>query len=116
MALGIFVFVLVSLLGLLPVALTSYRTSLDLSTAVAVCDSLAAQISQNGFATVKEDKFYFDEIGRSVSAETSATYVAKVTPTSLTSPSLKQITISVSRKADQLSANTFSYLIFDHGS
>lgn len=116
MAIGIFVFVLISLLGVLPTVLSSSRSSLDLSTAVSLADKLAAEFAQSNFTNLTASTTcFYDDLGNRLSNSSSAIYFATVDPTNSVSRNLKNIKISVTRGTNQANSRAFSYLVFNQG-
>ena len=116
LAIGIFVFVLISLLGVLPSILSSSRSSQDLSLAVGLADKLAGEFARADFASLSAaTTCYYDDLGNRVSDSSSAIYFVTVEPTDSVSRSLKNIRINVTRGTNQTTSRAFSYLIFDQG-
>jgi Tfp pilus assembly protein PilV len=115
-AVGIFVFALTALLGLLPSALTSARHSLDLSTATQLADGLAAEYERTEFSALpgKETWHYFDDLGNELPGADQAVYRAKVAVTPSDSANLKMVKITVFRGTEGGSSRSFCYSIFNH--
>lgn len=116
LAIGIFVFALVSLLGVMPTVLSSLRSSQDLYVAVGLADKLAGEFARSDFAALPAAMTcYYDDLGNKVSDSSSAVYFVTVVPTDSVSRSLKNIRINVARGTNEMNSRAFSYLIFNQG-
>ncbi|MFA7233476.1 MAG: hypothetical protein WC076_05120 [Terrimicrobiaceae bacterium] len=118
LALGIFTFAVVSLLGLVPLAVSSARSSLDMATAVQLADGLASKFSQDEFSSlpVQPINCFFDELGKAVTDEADATYSASIHFTNNSASSnLKSVKITVTQGKSPIGSKTFCYLLFNQG-
>lgn len=116
MALGIFVFALVAILGLLPTALLASRESLDIATATQLADTLAGEIQRGEFpGPGGEDpgRYFFDDTGSPVTEE-EAVYLAEVHLLASQSDNLLRAKILVTRGGGSSNERAFSYLIFNN--
>jgi uncharacterized protein (TIGR02598 family) len=96
LAMGVFAFALVSLLGLMPIAFQASRDSLDMTIVNQAADQLAAEIQQNKLPPAENGPFYFDNEGRKTTS-TSAIFQAEIQRNPTDSSSLTQVQITVSR-------------------
>jgi len=118
-ALGIFVFSLVALLGLLPVALQSARDSLDISTALELAEKLSAKFNGVAFTSLSTIPspviYYYNDIGEEVSASSdAAVYQASVELGASESPQLIRVAISVRLAQGSPAPHEFCYLILNN--
>lgn len=118
-ALGIFAFALIALLGLLPTALQSARDSLDISTAVQLADQLSAKLNQADFSSLAPDGseklFYFDDTGNELPSREGAVYQASEVLEESESENLVRAEITMRRITSASMSKTFCYLIFNNG-
>jgi uncharacterized protein (TIGR02598 family) len=117
LALGIFTFALVSMLGLVPVAMSSARSSMDNAIAVQLADGLASKFAQTGFSflPVQPSNHFFDDLGKEVTERSDTTYCASVNFTNGISSNLKGVAITVTRGRTASERKTFCYLLFNQG-
>lgn len=108
LAMGIFVFALVSMLGLLSAALQSSRASLDISAATQVADAVAVRLSQGNWS----EPVYFDDLGNETNSP-GAIYQARVVQSVSVSDYLKSAEVIVTRGSESADPRHFTYLIFD---
>lgn len=125
LALGIFVFAQLSLLGLGPLAMSSARSSLDMATAVQLADGLASQFAQTRFSSLPPSDtskiYYYDELGKDLTATVANdpnapySYSATVSVSDDVSSNLKNIKITVTQGKYASGSKTFCYLLFNQG-
>lgn len=115
-AMGIFTFAALPILGLMSVALTSTRNSSDMSTATQLAGGVAARLEQQNFSSLANGTtdYFFDDFGKPLASESNAVYRAVATIGNSDSSNLKRVEISVNRLADPNSVRNFCYLIFYH--
>lgn len=116
-ALGIFVFALVAILGLFPMAVQTSRASLDLFTVTQIANGLASDLGRKPFSDFQSDQSeerFFDGQAREVPASGEAVYQVRVSMEASESNNLLRTIITVSRGGDVTSARTFSYLLFNN--
>jgi len=86
LALGVISFALISLLGLLPGGLQTFRKAMDCTLQTEMTQVLLGKAKQTSFAGLSQlaaQAYYFDDYGNLVTAtDTSGTYVANITVTS----------------------------------
>jgi|GEM_PF-2815339 len=116
MALGLFVFALTGLLGIMSVALNSIRESSDISTTTQVADGLAASLSRaEALPEEPLSTFYFDDVGKMVLNPGEAVYRAVVRINDSENIHLKRTKISVFRGSSQAFSKDYCYIIFKPG-
>lgn len=116
-ALGIFVFALVAILGMLPMALQTSRESLDISTATRIADGLAADLGRREFSSLAPGaakEHFFDDQGNELSALADPVYYARVELHESESPNLLRTQITIGRGAASASHRTFPYLLVNN--
>jgi uncharacterized protein (TIGR02598 family) len=111
LAMGIFAFCMIALLGILPAALGASRKSLDFTTSSHVAEMVSSRIQQNGAQVDSSQNFHFDDEGNETAAD-SAIYHATVECRSAGSASLLLLKIAVFRNVSSEKLH-FSYLIFN---
>jgi len=114
LALGLFAFALVALLGLLPVAFQACRDSLDISTAAQVADAVAARLQANFSSLEQGDFVEFDDRGDEATSSAAAVYRAKLLSRDSLSDSLDRVEVVVSRSNTSAQGRHFCYLIFNN--
>jgi uncharacterized protein (TIGR02598 family) len=77
LALGIVSFAMVSILGLIPVGMTTFREAMLRSVEAGIVQRLAADVQQTGYENLSATNLTFDERGIAV-AETEAIFTASV--------------------------------------
>jgi uncharacterized protein (TIGR02598 family) len=110
-SLGLFAFVLVTLLGLMPVALKAGRDSLDMAAAVQMADGLAAKLQQDGTPPPASTMRYYDDEGTELTDPAQAIYQVRVDSADADVDYLKKVTITVNRNT-HIPVGSFCYLIF----
>ena len=114
MALGLFSFVMVALLGLMQVAFGGARSSLDAATASQLADGLAARYGQTNFASLPaQSNYYFDDVGKEVESPSDAIYSASVEQTNAGTSNLMRVKITVTRGPNPAGGKKFSFLLFN---
>jgi len=113
-AMGIFAFALISLVGLMPTALSSARESLDLATAAQLAAGEAAKLHQIGYANLPSSPTvdFFDDIGAPLDTADGAIYRVDTVVGPSESNSLKRVAITVSRPTNAAFRQRFCYLVF----
>lgn len=113
-ALGIFVFALVSLVGLMPVALSTARESLDMTVAAQLAAGEAARLEQLPYSALPDIPIvsWFDAVGAPLNSRDGAIYRLDTILSSSESDSLKRVIIAVSRSPNPEIRKSFCYLIF----
>lgn len=80
-ATGLITFSVVSVLGVLPIGLTSLRNSMDQTIEGQIIRSVGAQTVASSFDSLASPtNYYFDEEGQTLPDATGAYFLAKVTP------------------------------------
>jgi len=80
LALGVVSFALVGILGLLPVALSTFRRAIDSTVSAQIADRIANEAAQTGFDQLADRAYYFDDQGGSVQAAAAGrVYTANLT-------------------------------------
>jgi len=124
LALGVISFALISLLGLLPGGLQTFRKAMDLTLQTEMTQALIGKVKQTSFTGLSQlaaQTYYFDDYGSLVTAaDASATYVATVTVTnSVTLPASSSyantgvalVTITFARKQASASARPLGTVV-----
>ncbi len=117
MALGIFTFALVAILGLLPAAVLSARESLNLAASLQLADQLHARLNAAPSASLKTGEppqtYFFNDLGAELdnTEADKAIYKASVSLEAADSDHLVRVAITI-RPATGGATRSFSYLIF----
>lgn len=114
LAMGIFTFALVALLGLLPTAVRSARDSLNAGTALQLADKLSAQLHGGGFSLLKDGTHYFDDRGEELAGPEEAVYQAEVTLGESESANLIRAEIAIFPAGGHSPLREFCYLILNN--
>ncbi|MDR0534466.1 MAG: Verru_Chthon cassette protein B [Verrucomicrobiales bacterium] len=91
LALGILVFCLVALLGLLPMGIQSFRSAMSMTVESQIAQSLSSDLQLTDFSNLRAGTYYFDDQGMLLSdapnaADARVIYTATVTLQDLDSP------------------------------
>jgi len=124
LALGVISFALISLLGLLPSGLHTFRKAMDCTLQTEMTQVLVGKVKQTsytGLSQLSAQSYYFDDYGNLVtSTDTTATYVATVSvnssvtlPSSSSNPNtgLALVTITFTRKQASASAQPLGTVV-----
>ena len=108
-AIGIFSFAFIALLGLVPVALQASRDSLDLSNATHLANFLKNEVTRTNFGSSPVSPRWFDA---SLDEATSADgiYEAEVLLSDSISPNLRRLQIKIEKGTSE---RAFCFLIFN---
>lgn len=79
LAIGIVSFAMVSILGLIPVGLHTFRNAMDLSVEAGIAQKLVADVQRTDFQNLQSTNFTFDDQGIEV-APAGAIFTAQVAP------------------------------------
>lgn len=114
LAIGIFAFALVSLLGLVPVALQTARKNLDRAGTQELARQIEAKIVRDKVLPV--GPIYFDALGKSLPAPTNAYYTAECAMVDADFGDtefsyLKRITVTITLSNDPARSHQFAYLL-----
>jgi uncharacterized protein (TIGR02598 family) len=63
LAIGVVSFAMVSILGLIPVGLTTFRNAMDLSVEAGIAQRLAGEVQRTDFANLSTTNYTFDDQG-----------------------------------------------------
>ena len=100
LALGIVSFVLVSMLGLLPVGLAAFRESINDTIRAQIVETVVSRLREHPFATLSNQTYYFDSEGsatdQSKAALSAEVIVAETNGDALESTHLKRLEIRIS--------------------
>ena len=113
MAIGIFVFVVTALLGLMPTALEAARNSLDTSTATQLADAIHIRLARMEFSQLPstDTTMSFDQSGNEVTGGSEpGQYQANIALADSVSPMLRRLRVTVTRGANK---KTFCYLLYN---
>lgn len=117
MAMGIFIFGLVAILGLFPTALQTSRASLDLFTAAQLSRAVVADLERGEFSALSpslQDEHFFNDRGKEIPESPDAACRVKVNLESMESVNLLRAKVTVIQKGHASSPRTFSYLLFNN--
>jgi uncharacterized protein (TIGR02598 family) len=81
LAIGVVSFAMVSMIGLIPVGLDTFRTAMTVSVESGIANGLAVEAQRSDFATLPKETvfYYFDEEGIRIDDKASAIFVAEMT-------------------------------------
>jgi len=111
-AMGLFVFALLGILGLMPTALTGVRESLDIAVATELANEVATGLNGRALSSPSTFSNYFDDTGNELPSSMNAVYSVVVAVDDSESQSLKRAKITVSRGAEGVASKSFCYLVF----
>jgi uncharacterized protein (TIGR02598 family) len=91
LSLGVLVFCLVALLGLMPMGIQSFRSAMSMTVEAQIAQSLSSDLQLTDFSNLEEATYYFDDQGLWLNGATAAEesrirYTATVTLRTLESP------------------------------
>ncbi len=127
LALGIIAFAAVSLLGIMPIGLTTFRDSMDSTVATQIAQGVVSSARQGKFsdlANLPTPTFYDDQgaqragVGASnhiYKAEIAVTSSMTLPGNTLSNPNTARISVSVTRVSDPERSKTFQAWIVDNG-
>jgi len=124
-ALAVFAFALIPLVGMMPVAMNSARDSLEISTTTQIAERLASELGQQRFSSLKDEgPIYFDDSGQRLPSHSAqAIYEVRVVLGTLVlnsgdpplTSNLKRASIEIRSVRHFDEPRKFSYLIFNQG-
>jgi uncharacterized protein (TIGR02598 family) len=126
LALGILVFCLVALLGLIPMGLQSFRSAMTLTVESQIAQSLSGDIQLTDFGNLQTmlnpaAKYYFDDQGMVVDAASAAViYTATVSleeldlPADLPSDVIRNVRIEIVNKTTPDKVNDYSVIVVNN--
>ncbi len=118
MAFGIFTFVLVGLLGLMPTAMRAARESLDVAAALQLADKLAARLNAGDISSLEIGApprfYYFDDLGGEMAGPEDAVYKVGVSLGESESANLVRAAIRVQSAQGGDASRAFCYLLLNN--
>ncbi len=119
MALGIVTFALVSMLGMLPLALDTFRQSSESTTSSRIAQQIIAQAQETDFAKLTDvaGRYRYDDEGAEVTRTNDVIYAATVTVadatppgTSAPDPRLRKVRIDITKHDRPLGKSFVTYV------
>lgn len=122
-ALGVTSFGLIALLGMVPIGIISSRSSLERSTGAIIAQNVISDLNQRTWSTLTNEHLYFNDEGRTVSADDPDiiyTAVTRIDPASVgddhpLTGNLIKIFVEIRSIRDSSFPQTFSTLIANRG-
>lgn len=126
LAMGILVFCLVALLGLIPMGLQSFRSAMTMTVEAQIAQSVSSDIQLTDFSNLQTmlnpaAKYYFDDQGMAVDASSSnLIYTATVTLENLDSPAnlpddvIRNVRIEITNKTAPNKKNDYSVIVVNN--
>lgn len=120
MAIGIVSFAMVSILGLIPVGLGTFRKAMNLTVETTILQAVSGELLRTDYANVKATNFYFDQEGVRVagSSSTDRLYTAEIgNPANLDSGGLissdaaKTVPIKISNRSHPDTTNSYFVVV-----
>lgn len=117
LALGIFAFAAIGIVGLIPTALSGARYSLDQATATQLANRLQEEMTGRNWSQLAPGSQvrYFDDNGTSTANTTRAVYRADVDISASDSENLRCVQIEVQRYPGTAASWFFSFYVFNQG-
>jgi len=124
LALGIFAFALVAMIGLLPVAMKSTRESIDIAAATQIANQIVATYVQEDFALSGSEIIYFDDYGAIYEgngdgwlyrADVALGTVAFEEESQILTENLARLSVEVSSLRNPQNPHRFSFLLVNDG-
>lgn len=122
LALGIFAFALISIVGLLPAAMKSTRDSVEIAAATQIANQIVADYAQGGFALSGSETYYFDDLGARTNgsgwlyrADVSLGSVVLEDGGSPLTDNLARLSIEVSSVRNPGNPHRFAHLLINQG-
>jgi len=118
LAIGIVSFAMVSILGLIPVGLITFRNAMDLSVEANIAQRLVGEVQRTEFTNLCSTNFSFDDQGIEV-APASAVFTAQVDPPKAldaegivqTNASARMVLIRISNRMHPTATNSYPVVI-----
>ncbi len=81
LAIGVVSFAMISILGLIPVGLTTFRSAINVSVESSIANALAGEAQRSDFSNLPDETsiYYFDEQGIRLDNVADSVFVAEVT-------------------------------------